>query len=358
MSVAILQNSVGIGGRSKVISSVVSLLTQHDIQVEIFTLSSSSEIKEFVDHYNLDKNKIGIKRYPNKYPTNTQYGQLLLNYLCRNDISNYKLVFNSNNCLQFLPKNVDYIHYIHFPNPSISEKDFRYSSKIYLFSTTPIILLNKLNTPSITNPVIANSRYTKKIVENTYEIKNVDVLYPPAVDRVKPSTFYGSGVISVGSVHPNKRQLFQIKIAQRFPEIQFTIVGSISNSRYYQKCKNLMNKKGISNVTFTGRISDLELEKRLAQNKIFFHTMKNEPFGISTVEGINNGCIPIVHNSGGQKEIVKDQFRFDTLDDCVNIFESVLYNDSQYGSDKNIDVYTEPEFQTSLKSKLYETDLF
>jgi glycosyltransferase involved in cell wall biosynthesis len=39
----------------------------------------------------------------------------------------------------------------------------------------------------------------------------------------------------------------------------------------------------------------------------FYTHSVSEPFGITTVQGIATGCIPIVHNSGGQIEIVEDE---------------------------------------------------
>jgi glycogen synthase len=48
------------------------------------------------------------------------------------------------------------------------------------------------------------------------------------------------------------------------------------------------------------------------------HNLRNEPFGISTVEAIAAGCVPIVHNSGGQREIVPfDDLRFNDKIEAV-----------------------------------------
>ena len=43
--------------------------------------------------------------------------------------------------------------------------------------------------------------------------------------------------------------------------------------------------------------------------------MEGEHFGIAPVEGLASGCVTIVHNSGGMKEFIPDEFRWETYDD-------------------------------------------
>ena len=40
--------------------------------------------------------------------------------------------------------------------------------------------------------------------------------------------------------------------------------------------------------------------------------MEGEHFGISIVEAMALGCVPIVHNSGGMKEFVPAKYRYQT----------------------------------------------
>jgi glycosyltransferase involved in cell wall biosynthesis len=43
--------------------------------------------------------------------------------------------------------------------------------------------------------------------------------------------------------------------------------------------------------------------------------MEGEHFGIAPVEGLASGCVTIVHNSGGMKEFIPEEFRWETYDD-------------------------------------------
>ena len=52
--------------------------------------------------------------------------------------------------------------------------------------------------------------------------------------------------------------------------------------------------------------------------------MRNEPFGITTVQAIAAGCIPIVPDSGGQREIVGNaSLRYSGLDDVPKVIRLV-----------------------------------
>jgi glycosyltransferase involved in cell wall biosynthesis len=134
----------------------------------------------------------------------------------------------------------------------------------------------------------------------------------------------GNGVASLGSFHPNKRQLFQLKVAKRFPDTQFTLMGNKASEKYYQKCLNYCEKHQLTNVELRVDAPAEAVESTLRNSRIFLHSMKNEPFGISTVEALNRGCIPAVHNSGGQREIVSvESLRYDNLRECVAIVRKV-----------------------------------
>ena len=59
------------------------------------------------------------------------------------------------------------------------------------------------------------------------------------------------------------------------------------------------------------------------------HPERAEHFGISTVEAMSHGCIPVVINAGGQKEIVNDGdngFLWNTEDELVEKTHAIAVN--------------------------------
>jgi glycogen synthase len=105
--------------------------------------------------------------------------------------------------------------------------------------------------------------------------------------------------------------------------------------------------------------SSSELEKIHSASQFFLHTMREEPFGISTVEAILNGCIPVVHNSGGSAEIVrKEQLLYSDISDATNKLKLVCNMNQNHQSQlinelKNgIKKYDELNFKNSFTNKL------
>jgi len=80
--------------------------------------------------------------------------------------------------------------------------------------------------------------------------------------------------------------------------------------------------------------------------------MRYEHFGISTVEAIAQGCIPIVHNSGGQKEIVPfRELRFDDKIEAVEIIRSLRKKDNSEMRSKlqeNIKKFSEKNYKQNI----------
>ena len=121
----------------------------------------------------------------------------------------------------------------------------------------------------------------------------------------------------------DKNQLAQIKIAEKLADWKFKLIGFANeNSTYLAKCESYVNKMGIRNVEFEVNVPVAKKYELLRQSKFFIHPNINEPFGISTAESILSGCLPLVHNSGGQKEIVPfADLRFNIIDEISGMLE-------------------------------------
>jgi len=352
MRAAILQNSIGIGGRSKVLAEAIPVLESEFGSIDILTLSAKSNQQRFLSHYGINKEAVNIISYPASDILGTIYQQPFLNFLSRNKLCEYDLVFNSNNCIQFLPDKTKYIHYIHFPGPAIPGVDPKYKKWSYRILVWPFRGLSSITDLSISGNIFANSKYTKRYVEKTYDNYDVDVLYPPALRSAEFNGYSGNGVVSLGSFHPNKRQLFQLKIAKEYPDTKFRIIGSKVSERYFKKCLSYIHNNELKNVTLYPDATEERVTELLEESRIFLHTMKNEKFGIATVEALNHGCVPIVHNSGGQQEIVPDPvFRFNSQYECMGAI-----NEAMSGAipdipnvTSHLSQYTEKRFKDRLR---------
>ena len=351
MKTALLQSSVGVGGRSKVLATAIKTLADHSYAIDLHTLSASDDINRFLNHYGLDCIDVtGVTHRGLSIP-GTIYQQPTLNIVARGDLHKYDFVFNSNNCVRFLPTGPEYVHYVHFPTAQNPRIDPKYNRLPYRIASVPLTLMSTLTTAKPEGHVFANSKFTLEHTQEAYHSPDAEVLYPPALESVRLSGFTGEGVVSVGSFHPNKRQLFQLRMAKRFPDTEFRIIGSIASESYYETCQDYVADNGLDNVTLLTDVSDQRLRNELQRSRVFLHTMMNERFGIAPVEGINQGCVPVVHNSGGQREVVPDSaFRFDNPSDCKLILNNVLSGKSP--SEKKIRTHLEQFTGANFRSTL------
>ena len=80
-------------------------------------------------------------------------------------------------------------------------------------------------------------------------------------------------------------------------------------------------------------ITDLSLEElqgQLHKSNLYLHPTTDEPFGISIVEAMSAGLIPITPNTGGGAEFVPPQYQYDTIEDAAKIIAKMLTNSNNF----------------------------
>lgn len=166
---------------------------------------------------------------------------------------------------------------------------------------------------------IYNSKFTKDIVEKTWNLKG-EVLYPPvAVKEFKPLK-KEKIILSVGRFvsfskvkkHELMIDVFKEMIANGLKDWSLHLAGGIEgNKKYLEELK--LKAKGAA-IFFHPDINFEKLQDLYGRASIYWHAAgykeddpkKQEHFGITTVEAMTAGCVPVVINSGGQPEIVEN----------------------------------------------------
>jgi glycosyltransferase involved in cell wall biosynthesis len=106
-----------------------------------------------------------------------------------------------------------------------------------------------------------------------------------------------------------------------------SIVGNMSPDGvgYFNYLSDLVRHYGLEdfvrfgiNVTFD-RLLDL-----IRRSKVYVHPLPGEPFGISTVEGMSAGMIPVVPDIGGHTEFVPTKYQFHTFGQGVQAVAAAL----------------------------------
>lgn len=334
--VAILQNRYQKGGRMQVTISMIKTLNSRGIIPDLITFKFNLSKKEITEKYDADVD-FNVKEIFVNLRVPFEWNILIFNFLSRFYLKSYDLVINSNNTSYFLPSSLNLISYVHFPRKkraAISKKDIHFpegKNKSLWDFKSDFLLLAKLaykfdGSISPNDMQLANSEFTQSTLQELYGIdkSEIRVIYPP----VMPMSFINDSkkmtVSSLGRFSPDKRQLEQVKIAEQLPHLQFKLFGFVNSERYFKTIESYISRNKIANVELFPNASFDEIRKGLSESTFFLHSLQNEPFGITTVQAIQLGCIPVVHNSGGQIEIVHNKdLRYNNKEEVVSIFNKL-----------------------------------
>lgn len=203
-------------------------------------------------------------------------------------------------------------------------------------------LINRLKLRSL--KLVCNSIFTKKIIDQHLRT-NSTVLWPPV--RLRKSGSKTNTILSVGrftdGLH-HKRQDVMIDAFKTFydqgnQDWRLILVGTdFEGKRITTRLQKMIKKYPIDIMT---DLSFSQLNQVYSQASIYWHAAgfgidenkhpeKVEHFGISTVEAMSAGCVPIVIRKGGQKEIVRHNhtgFLFDSKPQLIAYTNRVIADD-------------------------------
>lgn len=117
---------------------------------------------------------------------------------------------------------------------------------------------------------------------------------------------------SLGSVSKMKNTKWIIEVAKRNPEMKFVISGSIPRNE-----KNDYSTIDMTNVIFTGYISDGEVKALMNNCKAFIYPSLYDGFGIPPMEALSTGARVICSNAACLPEIYQG---------CVSYIDPYDYN--------------------------------
>lgn len=197
------------------------------------------------------------------------------------------------------------------------------------------------------NIINTNSLFTKQVVEKSWGIK-VDLVCYPGVS-LQPVTKVVAKkplILHVGRFfrqqHAKRQDVLLTcwrQLLALYPQFaskwQLLFIGSVEDEQYYQQCRQQAAGLPVSFLTNASR-SQLELAYR--QAAIYWHATgfgidptthpeKMEHFGITTVEAMMAGAVPVVIAAAGQKEILGQylsQYSWQTPAECVAITAKLM----------------------------------
>lgn len=263
------------------------------------------------------------------------------------------------------PPHILYIHGIGNP-PSIREYllKFRRSVlwKLYFASYYLLfgLICSYLKRYAITKSlVLTNSKFTKGHLKDLYPKVKPIVVRPP-VDVELFTSVLGSmrrenRVLTIARINPGKKIENVIKLAKLLPgHIKCTIIGSLHNRdiNYYKKLVEMIKDYKLEErVDFKTNLPTSELYDLMARSKIYFNS-RPETFGISIVEAMAAGIIPIVPDYGGQTEFVPKKYQYHTIDEAASaIVENINASERERVVISNIArQFSKERFKSKIKA--------
>ena len=188
--------------------------------------------------------------------------------------------------------------------------------------------------------LVYNSEFTRQVIEKSLPRDKGVTLHPPIDTSSIKSGKKENIILSVGrfdSPSHNKRHDVLIKAFKKMQTKQKTdyrliLAGGLKGDD--QIIKDLQKQIGKSAIDLQVNLNFQDLLKLFSSAKIFWHAAgygideeknpeKVEHFGMTTVEAMSAGAVPVVINKGGQKETVTPETGF-LWDSLVQLIEQTL----------------------------------
>jgi glycosyltransferase involved in cell wall biosynthesis len=186
--------------------------------------------------------------------------------------------------------------------------------------------------------VVTNSEFSKKAIAEELGIEAL-VLNPP-VD-IEPfrnaaliSNYREDIVLVLSRIVPYKRIENAIAVAKILKENNIgkgmKIIGNLYDDdflvgNYYSQLLKMIKEYSLEDyVSFEINVNFEKIMDTMRHAKVYLHTMSGESFGISTVEAMSAGLIPVVPDIGGHTEFVPQKYQFDTLEKAFEIISSAF----------------------------------
>lgn len=314
-----------LGGGEKYMATIAQCLSQKN-EVDIFW-DNKKDVEKIIERFSLDLSKVNLK--DNIFSSKTPFLKKL-----KQTLGYDAIIFLSNGSIPLVfSKKL----FIHFQQPlPIANKNFKTRIKI-----------------ARVNSFFCNSEFTKAFIDKNLGV-NSRVLYPP-VD-IKPKKVKKENIIlHVGRFRLNNEKTGDYKkqdvMVNSFKEMfdsglrnwKFVLAVSVRGKDLGEFEKLIQSAKGFP-VEFLINKNNNDLWELYSKAKIYWHAsgfgenlVKHpefaEHFGISTVEAMGAGAVPVVINAGGQKEIVENAqngYLWDTLDELKAKTKSLIENEKMW----------------------------
>jgi len=238
--------------------------------------------------------------------------------------------------------------YMHFPdftssylekcNPKYSHGLRRaYSMPLKLISDLSIRVLNRMAHKPL---LMTNSQFSKEQIRRDL---NVDALIVyPGIDTRKYVSLMNRAVredivVTVSRIDKEKNLDIIPQLARYCPDTKFAILGATDSSSEWYKAQIVEESKRLDvedRVLILANATDAQKTELFSRAKIYLHTMVDEHFGMSIIEAMSAGLMPLVHESGGpwvdilQRNQGLYGYAFNDIEEAASVVNGILKDEA------------------------------
>ena len=337
------------GGAELVATATMEALREMGFKIDLVTIKKP-QVASLKRTFNTN---LEVENVRSLLPSNVNYrtsiySQLIMQLLTMPLVlgSKASLVINTQADfpLPYFKRKTPLISYVHFPYiPDLySTKDYplRYQrSPLWKLYFAPYNVISSCIAPLLRltlkkSFVITNSEFSREnIMRLVPEVSPIVVR--PAVDTkafasALTSNYRENKVLVVGRIAPEKQLERAIEVCRLLDvDVKITIVGSFDHSprtfNYLKKLRKIIEKYEMNNrIKILVNIDRDDLIKQIMTAKVYLHTKYDEHFGISIIEAISAGLIPVVPAHGGPVEFIPKRYHYRTLIEAAELIKKYI----------------------------------
>jgi glycosyltransferase involved in cell wall biosynthesis len=333
------------GGAEKVCLQIINALSSAGYKVTLLTVDKTN--------WHLLADRCGIVPMPfrqlylfEKMPVKNLYGQAMLTFLLW-----YKLVlkmrsvkgviFNTYGEFADLMADICYVNALPFRIHRLLESQYSLvkcsASRVY------DLFLRALDEHFRCGVLLVNSMFVKDAVQK-FLGKNSIVVYPPVevkkFEEVAASVDRENLVVTVSRFRREKNLGIIPRIAKCVKEGEFLIIGvaDAASGGVIDWLMHEIKRFGVDDrVKLVVNPSFGEMVKCVGSAKLFLQTQFTEAFGMSVVEAMAAGCVPVVPRCGGPWFDILEQkqgvygFSYGSVEEAANLIRMLLNDEKLRG---------------------------
>ena len=336
-----------LGGGERYCLTVAEILLKQGYQVDLFWSGQKDLIDKAEKRFNLKLK--GLEMVPDIFGVKPKKLELIeeshIHRFIKKTINPHRVKFKFKNLLQRAKSTSKYKILFYISDGSLP---FLFAKKNFLHIQVPFLqndssFKNVTDQPKVKliNNVICNSQFTAKFQKGTLKKKTL-VLYPPVdVDKFTSSDHKENIILSVGRFDNILNAKKQDVLIDAFKELaakndvkDWQLIfagGSLIDPQKNSYLKYLKKKAKKLPIKFLVNPDFEELKDLYSKSRIYWHAAgyevdenrhpeSTEHFGMTIVEAMASGLVPVVIAKGGITEIVEEGengFLWDNLDELV-----------------------------------------